>query len=267
MTLKVVVVDDEKVARQRVSRLVEETGEADVVAECVGGREAIEAIERLRPDLVFLDIQMPDVDGFAVLEALGPESMPATVFITAFDQHAVKAFEVHAVDYLLKPYDAERFHDAFERAKQRLRERDRSGEEERFRELLRSYLGRGPSDIVEPNVLDRVAVKVDGAIRILRTADVWYWEAEGNYVRATTAAGSHLIRGTISGLESRLDPRQFVRIHRRYIVNLDRIHEVQPWFAGDSIVLLHGGPKLRLARSYRARLHARLLGAKGSGSE
>jgi two-component system LytT family response regulator len=204
---------------------------------------------------------MPDLDGFGVLQELGDSELPAIVFVTAFDQYAVRAFDVHAVDYLLKPYDTARFREAFERAKERIDTRTRSEEDQRLRTLLRDYLsvdGNGDGR----DHLDRVAVKVDGVLRIVRTADIDWWETDGNYVRLHVGPSSHLIRATATSIESQLDPKQFLRIHRRYIVNIDRVVEVQPWFGGDSIVLLKGGAKLRLSRTYRERLHSRLLGVR-----
>jgi two-component system LytT family response regulator len=259
--INVIVVDDENIARRRLARLLEETGEATVVAECAGGRDAVARIAELLPEMVFLDVQMPDLDGFGVLQELGDAALPAIVFVTAFDQYAVRAFDVHAVDYLLKPYDTARFREAFERAKERIETRARSDEDQRLRALLRDYLSAdGNGDSREH--LDRVAVKVDGVLRIVRTADIDWWETDGNYVRLHVGPSSHLIRATATSIESQLDPRQFLRIHRRYIVNIDRVVEVQPWFGGDSIVLLKGGAKLRLSRTYRERLHSRLLGVR-----
>jgi two-component system LytT family response regulator len=259
--INVIVVDDDNIARRRLARLLEETGEATVVAECAGGRDAVARIAELRPEMVFLDVQMPDLDGFGVLQELGDTALPEIVFVTAFDQYAVRAFDVHAVDYLLKPYDTARFREAFERAKERTETRTRSEEDQRLRALLRDYLSADGHDDVR-NHLDRVAVKVDGVLRIVRTTDIDWWETDGNYVRLHVGASSHLIRATATSVESQLDPKQFLRIHRRYIVNIDRVVEVQPWFGGDSIVLLKGGAKLRLSRTYRERLHSRLLGVR-----
>ncbi|HEY2851993.1 MAG TPA: LytTR family DNA-binding domain-containing protein [Gemmatimonadaceae bacterium] len=264
--ITVIVVDDENIARRRLVRLLEESGEATVVAECAGGRDAVAKIAELEPEMVFLDVQMPDLDGFGVLRELRDFALPAIVFVTAFDQYAVRAFDVHAVDYLLKPYDTARFGEAFARAKERIATRTLNDEDRRLRALLRDYLtdAEGPSD---RDHLDRVAVKVDGVLRIVRTTDVDWWETDGNYIRLHVGPSSHLIRATATSVEAQLDPKQFLRIHRRYIVNLDRVVEVQPWFGGDSIVLLKGGAKLRLSRTYRERLHSRLLGVRGEGAE
>jgi len=256
--LTVIVADDEKIARRRLARLIEETGEAEVVAACAGGRDAVAQTLALSPQLLFLDVQMPDLDGFGVLRELSGSAAPATVFVTAFDQYAVRAFDVHAVDYLLKPFDTARFREAFERAKQRLQSGTRSHDDQRIRALLADYMSTATASPQARQPLDRVAVKVDGALRIVKTADIDWWETDGNYMRLHVGGASHLIRMTAASIEPQLDPRVFLRIHRRFIVNIDRIVEVQPWFAGDAIVVLRNGAKLRLSRTYRERLHARL---------
>jgi two-component system LytT family response regulator len=259
--LTVIVADDEKIARRRLVRLIEETGEAEVVAACSGGRDVVDQTVALQPQLLFLDVQMPDLDGFGVLRELAGKATPATVFVTAFDQYAVRAFDVHAVDYLLKPFDTARFREAFTRAKDRLNGQSRGADEDRIRALISEHVAASkPQASRQP--LDRVAVKVDGVLKIVRTSDVDWWETDGNYMRLHVGGGSHLIRMTAAAIEPQLDSRAFIRIHRRYIVNVDRIVEVQPWFAGDAIVVLRNGAKLRLSRTYRERLHAR-LGARG----
>ena len=264
--LTVIVADDEKIARKRLVRLIEETGDAEVVAACAGGRETVEQVIALQPQILFLDVQMPDLDGFAVLRELDGKASPAIVFVTAFDQYAVRAFDVHAVDYLLKPFDTTRFREAFGRAKERASRRGGSSvEDERMRALLSDYVAQAQQSANRQH-LDRVAVKVDGVLKIVRTADVDWWETDGNYIRLHVGGTSHLIRMTAQSIEPQLDPRSFIRIHRRYIVNVDRIVEVQPWFAGDAIIVLRNGAKLRLSRTYRERLHTR-LGARAEAAE
>jgi two-component system LytT family response regulator len=254
--LTAIVADDETVARRRVVRLAEETGEIEVVAACAGGRETVERVTELQPQLLFLDVQMPDLDAFGVLEGIDRHASPAIVFVTAFDRYALRAFEVQAVDYLLKPFDTERFREAFERAKARIAARQPQRDEERLRALISEYVSAVHQGM--PKHLDRVAIKVDGSLRIVRTCDVDYWETDGNYVRLHVGPANHLLRSTSAALEAQLDPSAFIRIHRRYIVNVDRIVEVQPWFAGDAIAVLRGGAKLRVSRTFRERLHARL---------
>jgi len=256
--LTVIVADDEKIARKRLVRLIEETGDAEVVAGCAGGRETVEQVIALQPQILFLDVQMPDLDGFAALREIDGKAAPATVFVTAFDQYAVRAFDVHDVDYLLKPVDTARFREVFGRAKERASLRGgSSAEDERIRTLLSDYVAQAQQSANQQH-LDRVAVKVDGVLKIIRTADIDWWETDGNYIRLHVRGTSHLIRMTAASLEPQLDPRSFIRIHRRYIVNVDRIVAVQPSFAGDAIIGLRNGAKLRLSRTYRERLHTRL---------
>lgn len=266
--LTAIVADDEKLARRRLVRLIEETGEAEVVAACAGGREAVDQTIALQPKLLFLDVQMPDLDGFGVIRAIAGQANPAVVFVTAFDQYAVRAFEVHAVDYLLKPFDTARFKDAFNRAKERAGARGRGSspgaEDERMRALLADYIATAQQP--QRQTLDRVAVRSDGVLKVVRTADVDWLETDGNYIRLHVGGTSHLLRMTAAAIEPQLDPRAFIRVHRRYIVNVDRIVEVQPWFAGDAILILRNGAKLRVSRTYRERLHAR-LGARGEPAD
>jgi two-component system, LytTR family, response regulator len=264
----VLVADDEPLARRRILRLLRAEPGVEVVAECKGGRSAVEQIRARNPDLVFLDIQMPDLDGFGVIAEVGPELMPAVVFVTAFDQYALRAFEVHALDYLLKPFEADRFHTALVRARANLapaREGSYPGED-RLRRLLAEVLGAGQSREGEPAArtsspfFERVAVKTDGATRILQIADVDWFETDGNYVRVHVGKSTYLIRSTAHRLQEELDPRRFARIHRRFLVNVDRVVGLEPWFGGDAIVLLRDGSKLRLSRNYREGFLALMLG-------
>ena len=257
--LTAIVADDEKLARRRLVRLIEETGDAEVVAACPGGRDAVEQTLALQPRLLFLDVQMPDLDGFQVLRELEGRAAPATVFVTAFDQYAVRAFDVHAVDYLLKPFDTARFKEAFGRARERVAAKGRGEgtEDERMRALLADYIAVSQTPSTRQS-LDRVAVRTDGVLKVVRTADVDWLETDGNYIRLHVGATSHLLRMTAAAIEPQLDGRAFIRVHRRYIVNVDRIVEVQPWFAGDAILILRNGARLRVSRTYRERLHARL---------
>jgi two-component system LytT family response regulator len=253
--LSVIVADDEKIARRRLARLIHETREAEVVAACAGGKDAITQIIALKPQILFLDVQMPDIDGFQVLAEIQGKATPLIVFVTAFDRYAVRAFEFHAVDYLLKPYDTARFREAFARAKEKLTQGG-SKEDERIRALIAEYFSAQP---LKPKAaLDRLTVKIDGVLKVIRVADIDWFATEGNYVRIHLGASSYLVRTTAANIEPQLDPSAFVRIHRRYIVNVDRIVEVQPWFAGDAIVVLRNGAKLRVSRTFRERLHERL---------
>ena len=269
--ITVLVADDEPLVRRRLLRLLRAESGVEVVAECKGGRSAVERIRSLSPDLVFLDIQMPDLDGFGVIKEVGVDVMPSVVFVTAFDQYALRAFEVHALDYLLKPFDGERFHGALVRARAHLttaRHQAYPGED-RLRQLLAEVLGR---DAVAAQVpaspspfYQRVAVKSDGATRILQIADVDWFETDGNYVRVHVGRSTYMIRSTANRLQEELDPSRFARIHRRYLVNLDRVVGLEPWFGGDAVVMLRDGTKLRLSRNFREAFLARMLGDHSEG--
>ena len=242
MNLRALVVDDETLARQRIRHLLRRSTDIEVVGECADGLEAVKAVETLAPDLVFLDIQMPELDGFGVVEAVGPERMPPTLFITAYDQHALRAFEVHAVDYLLKPFSPERFHQALERARRWCRPAASEGPD--LEALLASLRPERPW-------ADRLLVRQGDRHLLVKTETVQWIEAEDNYVRLHVEGTSHLVRQTMAGLLARLDPAQFRRIHRSAIVNLDCIKEFQPWTGGDQLVIMRDGTRLTLSRTYR----------------
>jgi two-component system LytT family response regulator len=246
MTYRTIIVDDEPLARERLRTLLSSDPEIEIVQECTNGQEAIESVARLTPDLLFLDVQMPEVDGFAVLEAIGVEAVPAVIFVTAYDQYALKAFDVHAIDYLLKPFDRERFERALARAKHHL-SREKSGElEQRLAAFMRELQGA--------RYADRLVIKGSGRVFFLRVEEIDWVEAEGNYLRLHAGTESHLIRETMHSLESRLDPGRFMRIHRSHMVNVDRVKELKPWFRGEYIVTLRDGRELTLSRGYRDRL-------------
>jgi two-component system LytT family response regulator len=247
--VRALIVDDEPLARERLRDLLSEDSDVEVVGECADGREAVEAIGNLAPDLVFLDVQMPSLDGFGVVEAITPERMPMTVFVTAFDRYALKAFEVHAQDYLLKPYDQDRFDIALRRAKARLSQRVESDMREKLLALI------ADAKPAPAPALDRIAIKSGGSVYFLRTEEIDWIEAAGNYSRLHVGKKAHLLRETMTALESKLDSKRFVRIHRSTIVNLERIRELQPYFHGDYVVLLHDGTQLTLSRNYRPKLH------------
>ncbi|HZI17632.1 MAG TPA: LytTR family DNA-binding domain-containing protein [Pyrinomonadaceae bacterium] len=253
--LRVLVVDDEPLAREKIRGMTAEDPEVRVVGECANGAEAIEAIQNLKPDLVLLDVQMPEVGGFAVLEALKGQHIPPVIFITAYDHYAVRAFEVHALDYLLKPFDRERFAAALDRAKRHFRHERRPGESNGLDERILALLEQMSET---PRYHERLVVKSSGRVFFLNTGEIDWIEAEGNYVNIHTGKKSHLLRETISGLESQLDPREFVRIHRSAIVNISRIRELQPWSHGEYHVILQDGTRLTLSRSYRDKLQSAL---------
>jgi two-component system LytT family response regulator len=248
--IRTLVVDDEPIARERVLSLLQQEDDVEVVGECSDGPQAVYAIQHQAPDLVFLDVQMPGVDGFGVIEAVGTERMPTVVFITAYDEYALRAFEVHALDYLLKPFGRDRFRQTLKHARASL-ERRRAGD------LGRRLLALVNDIKPERPKLDRLVVKSGGRVFFLRTDEIDWIEAAGNYVRLHLGEESHLFRETMNRMETRLDARRFVRIHRSRIVNTERIKELQPWFNGEHVVILRNGTRLPLSRGYRDRLQER----------
>lgn len=243
MTLRALIVDDETLARQRIRQLLEKVEDIEIVGECANGVEAVQAIEDRAPDLVFLDIQMPELDGFGVIEAVGADRMPATLFITAYDQHALRAFEVHALDYLLKPFDAARFHAALTRARRWCAASEKEGRPD-LSALLAGLRKDRPW-------LDRLLVKQGDRHILVKVPTIQWIEAEDNYVRLHVEGTSFLLRQTMAAILERLDPRLFRRIHRSAIVNLDSIRELQPWTSGDQLVIMRDGTRLTLSRTYR----------------
>jgi two-component system LytT family response regulator len=262
LSISVLIVDDEAMARKRIRRLLSEEPAVTLDGECRNGREALEAIAEYRPDLVFLDVQMPELDGFGVLRALEPELIPTVIFVTAYDAYAVHAFEVHALDYLLKPFDAQRFRDAFQRARAYIERQRATPGDHRVLALLEQLVAdRGAGPARSPgHYLERFVAKVDGRMFPVRTDTVDWIESAGNYVRLHVGQGVHTVRDTMSALETKLDPQRFARIHRSTIVNLDRIGEIQPWFGGDYMIILRNGTRLKLSRWYRDSVGEALAG-------
>src|SRR6266576_2763237 len=218
--IRTLIVDDESLARERLHDMLSTDPQIQIIAECGNGQEAIDAIQLHSPDLVFLDVEMPGIDGFGVLEALPPERIPTIIFVTAYDQYAVRAFEVYALDYLLKPFDQERFDKALKRAKDQIATEKTDALSER---ILRAI-----EDIkTKPVHLERLVIKMNGHVFFMKAEEIDWLEAEGNYVRLHSGKESYLLRDTISALESQLDPKKFIRVHRSAIVNIDRISELQ----------------------------------------
>ena len=248
MTIRVLIVDDEPVARRGILRLLRQEPDIEVVGECGDGAAAIAAISALSPDLVFLDVQMPELDGFAVIAAVETDRMPAVVFVTAYDQHAVRAFDAQAVDYVLKPIDPHRFHRALQRARSHLSHPD-DGFVRRVSEVLRSING---GDL--PRYPERLAIRSDGRVRLLDIDEVDRIVAAGNYVEIHAGTKQHLLRETMASLEARLDPQRFIRVSRAAIVSIARIREVQPLFNGDFVVLLRNGAQVNGSRRFRTAL-------------
>lgn len=246
MKIRAMVVEDEPLARERLRTLLETESDIEVIAEAEDGQSAIELIEEHKPDLLFLDVNIPEIDGFGVLEAVGSDAVPAVIFVTAYDHFAVQAFDAHALDYIMKPFDEERFHTALKRARESLRHRDPGSLDQRLSDLL--------EDLRRPRHLERLAVKEGGKIVFLRTAEIDWIGAEGNYARLHVGKRTHLMRETMTSLEGKLDPARFLRIHRSTIANVDAIAELEPLFQGDYVVILRDGTRLTSSRGYRSNL-------------
>jgi two-component system, LytTR family, response regulator len=247
--IRTLIVDDEPHARTRLRQLLAGETDFEIVAECSNGRQAVETAGKEKPDLMFLDVQMPRLNGFDVCAALGNTSapVPLVVFVTAYDQYALRAFDVHAMDYLLKPFDRERFRKTLERVRSQLGRR--AGEETQNR--LAALLTDLRSNSQRP---DRLVFKENGRVIFLRAETIDWIEADGNYVKLHSGNDLHHVRETLAGLEAQLPMEKFMRISRSTIVNLDRIRELQPMFYGDYTVLLHSGAKLSMSRNFRDRL-------------
>jgi two-component system LytT family response regulator len=247
MKIRALIADDEPLAREWVRSAIAEDPDLEVIGEAGDGFEAAEAIRRLKPDLVFLDVQMPGLDGFGVLEALSPEEIPAVVFVTAFDQYAVRAFEAQAVDYLMKPFSRERV----EEAVRRVRELVKGKSLEDFRESIAKIVEKIRRDRSYP---EWVLLKAEGKNVFVKVRDIDWIESSRNNVRIHVGPTLYLLHETTSAIASRLDPKRFLRIHRSAIVNIERIRELHPWFNGDYAVILRDGTQLTLSASYRDRL-------------
>jgi two-component system LytT family response regulator len=262
--LRALVADDEPTARRGVRLLLEKENDITVVADARDGLETIAKIRELKPDLVFLDVQMPGADGFDVIGQIGSAGMPAVVFITAYDEYALRAFDVNAVDYLLKPYEDSRFRAATTRVREAARQRKAASVNAKLTQLLH-YLETTPASTAaqaarEP-FPDRILIKTSGEIFFLKPEEVDWIEAEGDYMVFHVGGKTHLLRETMARLEARLDPKKFIRIHRSTIVNIDRVKKLSPSFVGEYAVVLHDGTKMKLSRSYQERLQALLKSA------
>ena len=253
--LRALIVDDESLARDTVRRLLGGDPDIEVVGECAGGAEAARRIRDSAPDILFLDVQMPEVDGFEALRRARPAEVPAVVFVTAHEAYAIRAFEAEALDYVLKPFDDERFHRTVERAKGRVREHRVNRLARRMAATLDARTEPEPG----AGYVERLAIRRAGGVFFVRVDDVDWIEAADYCVRIHTAGRFHLLREPLGDLETRLDPRRFLRVHRSAIVNLARIKELQSHFHGDGVLLMHDGSRLRVSRGRRERLH-QLLG-------
>lgn len=248
MKIRALIADDEPLARERLVELLRAEPDIEIVGECADGREALKQIQSAAPDLIFLDVQMPELDGFGVVSALSKEQMPAIIFVTAYDQFAVRAFEVSAVDYLLKPFDRERFQLALRRAIDQIQRREPGEITRRLHQLMAELRPEAP-------VLERLAIKTEGRVLLVKVADIDWIEAADNYVNIHVGNESHLHRETMASVENKLASNQFMRISRSTIVNVERIKELQPMFHGDYVVILRNGTKLSLSRGYREKLN------------
>jgi two-component system, LytTR family, response regulator len=242
--LRVLIVDDEPLARRRLKTLLKDEAEIEIAGECEDGASAVAAAKRLSPDVMFLDVQMPGMDGFDVIDTLGPARCPAIVFVTAYDEYALKAFEVHAIDYLLKPFDRQRLRQALTRV--------------RALTLHEKTVGRRliavMADIRAGRPQERIVIKSRGRVYFVRAEDISWIEASGHYLTLHAGRDEHLIRGTIRDIESRLDRERFVRVHRSTIVNVDHIKELVPSFHGEYMIVFRDGTRVSSSRGYSERL-------------
>ncbi|HEX3892598.1 MAG TPA: LytTR family DNA-binding domain-containing protein [Terracidiphilus sp.] len=249
--IHVLVADDEEPARQRLVDLLTKDTQIAGVTEAADGEAAVEAIEKKKPNLVFLDVQMPELDGLGVIDAIGAADMPLTVFVTAYDQHAIRAFEANALDYLLKPFSDERFEATMTRVKSRLDERS-IGE---FGQRILKMVAAAPAT---ERRLDRLVVKSGGTTRFVRAIDIDWIEAAGVYVTLHVGGKELLYRAALNDLADRLDPRRFVRVHRSALVNIESIVQLEPMSHGEFEAVLKNGSRTRVSRTYRALLEKRL---------
>ncbi|HMK31362.1 MAG TPA: LytTR family DNA-binding domain-containing protein [Terriglobales bacterium] len=244
--IRALIADDEPLARKRIRRLLAREEDFEVVGECGEGGEAITALRDLKPDVLFLDVEMPELDGFAVLKAIEPQDLPVVIFTTAYDHYAIRAFDAHALDYLLKPFDEDRFHESVHRARTQM-DHSRSGE-------LAGKLLSMLHDAKPQNDTDRLVIKSGGRVVFLKSEEIDWVEAAANYVRIHAGQEAYLMRETMTSFEARLNKDIFMRIHRSIIVNVEKIKELQPCNNGEYIVVLRNGKELSLSRSFRERI-------------
>jgi two-component system LytT family response regulator len=256
--IKAVIVDDEALARDAIRLRLKGEPDIEVVGEASDGADAVDLLRRIRPDLLFLDVQMPVMDGFEVIENVPSDQLPIVVFVTAYDRYALKAFETHALDYLLKPFTASRFHDAIDRARLEVAKTGDRGTHQRLIELLEERRStRRPDAAPGPPYLTRLAVKRNQRIALVGVADIDWIESSGNYAHLHAGGTSYVVRMTMGELERRLDPARFARIHRSTIVQIERIQDIIAAWHGDYDVTLRDGTVLRLSRNYRDRVLTR----------
>ncbi|HET6936797.1 MAG TPA: LytTR family DNA-binding domain-containing protein [Candidatus Angelobacter sp.] len=253
MAIRTVIVDDEPLARRRLLSFLNADSEIEIAGECGDGRTALDVISAQKPALLFLDIQMPEMDGFSVLQSLKLSPMPLVIFVTAFDHYAVKAFEAHALDYLLKPFSRQRFGDALLRAKDHLRQRQGAAYEGKLTEMMQQLAARRNS----------LPLRTRGRLVFVPMQEIDWLEADANYVRVHAGQETHIVREKIGDLEAKLDPQVFLRVHRSFIVNVDRIRELVPCDGSGYIVVLRGGKEVPCGRTYHPNLHRLLQRSEG----
>jgi two-component system, LytTR family, response regulator len=244
MGIRALIVDDEMLARKSLLRHLSSHPSIQVIGECEDGRSAVEAILAKRPDLIFLDVQMPEMDGFQVIERIGPKHLPAVIFVTAYDHYAVRAFDSNAIDYVLKPFRKERLERALARATERI-----VGNPDR--EVVARIFAAIDAVAAQKDYIERISVPMNGRLVLVKVEDIEWIEGAGNYVQLHLGARTHEIRKTLSSLERELDPKQFARVHRSTLVNVRRIKEIQPWFHGYHVILLESGHRVRMSRYQR----------------
>jgi two-component system LytT family response regulator len=258
------IVDDEPLAHKALRSMLKDDPEMEVIVGCLDGNEAVQIIREQSPDVVFLDIQMPEMDGFQVIEEVGVKLMPVTVFVTAFDKHALRAFEAHAIDYLLKPFDHDRFNTALQRAKTQVRQRKLGEINESLFAVLKDLkpesneLDLKTEKVLHKEAIDRVAIKASGRVYFLKVEEIDWVESAGDYLSLHAASKTHLIRETMENFHAKLNPQKFLRIHRSFVVNIERIKDIQPFFKGDYVITLVSGKRLKSSRSYRHEIQALL---------
>ena len=254
--IRVALVDDEPLGRQKLRRMLKSDPDVDIIGEYAGGEEAIAGLTAHMPDLLFLDIEMPGMNGFDVLREINRVDLPHVIFVTAYDQYALKAFEIQALDYLLKPFDKDRFQKALDRARAQIGRQQHSGMDRKLMSVLELFRP-------QPEYPERIVVKSGGHVLFLRTAELDYVESAGNYVRLHVAGKSHLLRETMNEMQAKLHPQKFVRIHRSTLVNVERVKELQPWFGGGYVVILHNGTKLNMSRTHKNAIASVMSGPSG----
>jgi len=245
--IKVLIADDEVLARKFIHRMLKPDPEVEIVAECNNGAEAVAMIRKEKPDLVFLDVQMPEMNGFAVLDAVKLDHLPEIIFTTAYEAYAIRAFELHALDYLLKPFDQVRFKAALRYAKERLHSDQDAAKRLQIGTLLESIQA-------QQQYFDRIIVRADGRITFLHVREIDWLEADDKYVHLHTGKGTRMLRQTLTAIEGQLDPKKFLRVHRSAVVNIEKIKELQPLFNGEHSLVLENGAKLTLSRKYKDKL-------------